>query len=68
MKSQNILKKLLSKSKVTKQDIITEGKEALGYTNADLIGLAKDNRDRVPERSREILDKLLYGEGLKILR
>lgn len=50
--SQNILKKLLSKDKDTKQDIIAEGKQVLGNTKADLIGLAKDNRDRFSERSK----------------
>jgi len=59
--SQGILKKLLNRDKVTKQDLIAEGK-------TDLINLAKENRDKVSERSKEILDKLLYGEGLKILR
>ncbi len=74
-KSQGILKKLLSKDKVTrsegsrsfastKQDL----SNTLSNTKNDLIDLAKENRDRVSERSKEILDKLLYGEGLKILR
>jgi len=34
----------------------------------DLIDLAKENRDKDSERSKEIPEKLLYGEGLKILR
>jgi hypothetical protein len=66
--SQGILKKLLNRDKVTKQDLIAEGKEVLSNTKTDLINLAKENRDKVSERSKEILDKLLYGEGLKILR
>jgi polyhydroxyalkanoate synthesis regulator phasin len=58
--SQGILKKLLNKDKVTKQEV--------SNIKDDLIDLAKENKDKVSERSKEILDKLLFGEGLKLLR
>ncbi len=57
---QRILKKLLNKELVSKQDICN--------IKDVLIDLAKQNRDKASERSKEILEKLLYGEGLKILR
>lgn len=66
--SENVLKKLLSKDRVTKQDIIAEGKEALSSAKDDLMEIAKENRDSISQKSKQILDKLLYGEGLKILR
>jgi ABC-type Zn uptake system ZnuABC Zn-binding protein ZnuA len=47
-------------NKVTKQDV--------SNIKNDLVDLAKENRDKVTERSKKILEKLLYGEGLKILR
>ncbi len=49
----------MSRYKVTKQDLITEGREALGNTKADVIDIAKDNRDRVSEKSKNILDYML---------
>ncbi len=45
---------------MTKQDV--------SNTKNDLVDLAKENRDKVSERSKEILENLLYGDGLKILR
>ncbi len=62
---QNILKKLFNRDKITKQDLIVEGKEALSNTKADLINLAKENRDKVSERSKEILKKWRKIEEIK---
>jgi hypothetical protein len=50
--SQNVLKKLLNK--VTKQDV--------SNIMNDLVDLMKENRDKMSEKSKDILEKLLHGK------
>ncbi len=61
--SQNILKKLMNKERGSNSSSV---KDDSSIKN-DLTDLMKENKDKVSERSKEILDKLLFG-GLKILR
>jgi hypothetical protein len=50
--SQNVLKKLLNQ--VTKQDV--------SNIMNDLVDLAKENRNKMSEKSKDIPEKLLYGK------
>ncbi len=55
--SQNVLKKLLNK--VTKQDV--------SNIMNDLVDLMKENRDKMSEKSKDILEKLLHGKDWRYL-
>ncbi len=58
--SKNLLKNLLSKSGSTKQVIID--------TKNELSNIANKNKETISQESREMLNKLLYGEGLKVIK
>ena len=58
--SKNLIKNLLSKSGKTKQ-VISDTKD-------ELINIIDKNKETVQQNSQEILNKLLYGEGLKVIK
>jgi gas vesicle protein len=58
--SKNLIKNLLSKTGNTKQ-VISDTKD-------ELINIIDKNKETVQQNSQEILNKLLYGEGLKVIK
>ena len=58
--SKNLLKNLLDKSVNVKQ-VVTDTKQ-------ELSNIVDKNKERVNEYSKETLNKLLYGEGLKVIK
>ena len=58
--SKNLLKNLISKSGDTKQ--------VLSDTKNELRNIIDKNKETVQQNSQEILKKLLYGEGLKVMK
>lgn len=60
--SKNILKSLLNKT--PSSDV----KQVLSDTKTQLSEIINKNKESVNEHSKEILNRLLYGEGLKVIR
>jgi gas vesicle protein len=58
--SKNLLKNLLSKS--------GNAKQVISDTKNDLRNIIDKNKETIQENSQEILNKLLYGEGLKVIK
>ena len=58
--SKNLLKNLIHRSKGVK--------ETISDTKNSLTNIASKNKENISQLSQEMLDKLLYGEGLKIIR
>ena len=58
--SKNLLKNLLSKSGNTKQ--------VISDTKNEFRNIIDKNKETVQQNSQEILNKLLYGEGLKVIK
>jgi gas vesicle protein len=58
--SKNLLKNLLSKS--------GNAKKVISDTKNDLRNIIDKNKETIQENSQEILNKLLYGEGLKVIK
>jgi gas vesicle protein len=58
--SKNLLKNLLSKS--------GNAKQVISDTKNELRNIIDKNKETIQENSQEILNKLLYGEGLKVIK
>jgi gas vesicle protein len=58
--SKNLLKNLLSKS--------GNAKKVISDTKNELRNIVDKNKETIQENSQEILNKLLYGEGLKVIK
>ncbi len=58
--SKNLLKNLLSKS--------GNAKKVISDTKNELRNIIDKNKETIQENSQEILNKLLYGEGLKVIK
>ena len=58
--SKNLLKNLLSKTGDTKQ--------VISDTKNELRNIIDKNKETVQQNSQEILNKLLYGEGIKVIK
>jgi gas vesicle protein len=58
--SKNLLKNLISKS--------GNAKQVISDTKSELRNIIDKNKETVQQSSQEILNKLLYGEGLKIIK
>jgi gas vesicle protein len=58
--SKNLLKNLLSKS--------GNAKKVISDTKNELRNIIDKSKETIQENSQEILNKLLYGEGLKVIK
>jgi gas vesicle protein len=58
--SKNLLKSLLTKS--------GDAKQVISDTKNELKNIIDENKETVQQNSQEILNKLLYGEGLKVIK
>ncbi len=58
--SKNLVKNLLSKS--------GNAKQVISDTKNELRNIIDKNKETIQENSQEILNKLLYGEGLKVIK
>src|SRR5437660_1196506 len=58
--SRNLLKNLLDKSGNVKQ--------VMSDTKEDLSNIYDRNKETIQQKSREALNKLIYGEGLKVIK
>ena len=57
--SKKLLKNLINR---------TNAKETISDTKNKLSNIASKNKENISQRSQEMLDKLLYGEGIKIIK
>lgn len=58
--SKNLLKNLIDRS--------SNVKETISDTKSKLTNIASKNKENISQLSQEMLDKLLYGQGLKIIK
>ena len=57
--SKKLLKSLINRS---------NAKETISDTKNKLSNIASKNKENINQRSQEMLDKLLYGEGMKLIK
>jgi gas vesicle protein len=62
--SKNLLKNLLDKSGNKSKQV----KQVISNTKEDLSNVYNKNKENIQQNSREVLNKLLYGEGLKVIK
>ncbi len=58
--SKNLLKNLLSKT--------GDAKQVISDTKNEHRNIIDKNKETVQQNSQEILNKLLYGEGIKVIK
>lgn len=68
--SKNLLKSMLNRSGNTEPGVgnISSLNKVVSDTKNELNNIINKNRDIVHQSSKEILNKLLYGEGFKTIR
>lgn len=57
--SKNLLKNLIDRS---------SPKETISDTKSKLLNITSKNKENISQLSQEMLDKLMHGEGLKIIK
>lgn len=67
---KEIGKVISDQSKILLKNLInrSNAKETISDTKNKLSNIASKNKENISQRSQEMLDKLLYGEGIKIIK